>query len=362
MQVKKKSDVVFFSKYFKIMILIVSLLTFFISICTLYKTFNKSHTTNEIKYMYDVSNEIDYKVYLYENSFFQEPYLGMDRQYTSKLINNIYIELLNLISVSKISNLEYDYAITATIEGSYKNDPNSLDNQLWTREFILVNHVNKIVSNVSRNEIIVPIDIDYPFYKNYVTEFQKQLRLDIDAVLKVKMIIDYCFYVEGDKISKRQVATINIPLTEPTFKITADVPSPINEMTFIEMQDKNDKIQIFGSIFLLIGSFFGVLVLLILVIKATKKTEYTKKLNKILKDYGNIIAETISTPNFDNQEVLEIKNFNDLIDIEQELKIPIIYYEKIKNKEGWFMLNHERHMYIYILKEKNSGNKRKHIK
>lgn len=356
---KKQQNELVFKQWFKVMLIFVSLFTFLVSVLTLYRTFNKDRTIDEIKYMYDVNNTIDYKVHLYDNSFFEEPYLGMDKQYTAKLIDNISIEVLNSISVSKISNIEYDYAITATIDGSYQNDMNSLNNELWNRRFVLVNHVNKIVNNVSRNEITVPIDIDYQYYKDYVTEFQKQLRLDIDAILKVDLIIDYRFYVEGDKVSKRQITTVNIPLTDPTFKINVDLPEPINEITFIEVEQKNNIVKIIGSIILLISSFFCGIALLILFYKDTKKTEFVLKLNKILKDYGDIIAETINMPNLEGQEVLELKVFTDLIDIEEELKIPIIYYEKVKNKEGWFMLNHGRQTYIYVLKEKTKKNVRK---
>lgn len=347
---KEKVDLIF-KKWFKILLVLIALFTFIVSIVTLYKYFNKTRMVDEIKYVYDINNSLDYKVYLYENSFFQEEYLEKNKQYTAKLIDHIDIELLNSISVSKISNIEYDYSVNATIEGSYKNGNDNPESELWTRRFNLIERTKKNVTNVSRNEIKIPVQIDYQTYKNYVTEFQKQLRLDIDAVLKVEIKLDYKFFVEGEKVVKNQVIYLNIPLTEPTFKITTEVPENINDMSFIEGMKRDNIIILISAIILMLSSIFCGVAVLILFIRKTKKTEYTVKLNKILKDYGDIIAETVTIPSLEEQEVLEIKEFVDLVDIEEELKIPIIFYEKRKNKEGWFILNHGRYIYRYILKD-----------
>ena len=41
---------------------------------------------------YNSSSNVAYKVYLFENDYFEEPYLGMNRTYISSLINYIDID------------------------------------------------------------------------------------------------------------------------------------------------------------------------------------------------------------------------------------------------------------------------------
>lgn len=354
---KKKQEKLIVNQWFKILIIFISVFTFLISIQTIYSGFNISRNINEIKYIYDINNNVDYKVYMYENSFFEEEYLGMNKQYTSKLVDKILIDFTNSLSISKISNIEYDYSVKATINGKYKADINSLDTSLWTKEYQLTNLVKNINNQSNKVDINLPIEIDYNFYENLVTEFQKQMRLDIDATLDVDLIINYRFYIAGDRVNRNEIIKVKIPLSEPTFKIQTDFSEKTNEVIFYELESKYNLVKIVGGFILLVGSLFGGIAIILVLIQDTKKTEYVIKLNKILKDYGDIIAETANLPEINEQNILEIKEFVDLVDVEEELKIPIIYYEKRKNKEGWFLLIHNMHIYRYILKENNGKKK-----
>jgi hypothetical protein len=82
------------------------------------------------------------------------------------------------------------------------------------------------------------------------------------------------------------------------------------------------------------------------------KTYYTKTLNKILKDYNDIIVEVSSEANFKKLEILDIKKFEDMVDIEEELKSPILLYEIEKNKKSLFVVVHNNYAYRYILDSK----------
>lgn len=348
---KKRQEKLIIGQWIKVLIVFISFFTLLISIKNIYSGFNISRNIDEIKYIYDISNLVDYKVYMYENSFFEEKYLGMNKQYTAKLVDKILIDMTSNLSISKISNIEYDYLVKATINGRYQADVNSLDTSLWTKEYSLVDLKRGINNQSNKVNINVPIEIDYSFYQDLVTEFQKQMRLDIDATLDIDLIINYKFYIDGDKVTRSESIKIKIPLSEPTFKIQTDYSEKTNEVIFYDLESKYNVTKIVGGITLLLGSILGGTFVILLLISDTKKTEYVIKLNKILKDYDDIIAETANLPDLDEQKILEIKDFIDLVDIEEELKIPIIYYEKRKNKEGWFLLIHDTHTYRFILKE-----------
>ena len=70
-------------------------------------------------------------------------------------------------------------------------------------------------------------------------------------------------------------------------------------------------------------------------------------------DYGfDGVIKIEELPNSNNLETIEITDFNDLIDLEETLKLPIMYINIIPNKESWFILIHNNFFYRYILKIK----------
>ena len=80
-----------------------------------------------------------------------------------------------------------------------------------------------------------------------------------------------------------------------------------------------------------------------------RKNYYEKILNKILKDYAEIIVEVSNPINLNGLEVFDIKNFDDMIDLEEELKSPILLYETIKGKESVFIVVNDNYAYVYTL-------------
>ena len=69
-----------------------------------------------------------------------------------------------------------------------------------------------------------------------------------------------------------------------------------------------------------------------------KKNYYNTTLDKLLKDYGDVIVELNSEINKDGLQVVEVKNFNEMLDLEEELKIPIMFYEIEEDELGEFIL------------------------
>ena len=87
--------------------------------------------------------------------------------------------------------------------------------------------------------------------------------------------------------------------------------------------------------------------------RGVKKDEYQSQKDKILKEYGDIIVETTSPVNFSDYQVIQVKNFNEMIDLEEELHVPILHFEPAIGEESWFMLIHDKILYKYVLKQGN---------
>lgn len=348
---KKNEEHLILNQWIEVIVMIISVFTLIISMNTLHECFNTSRSLEEIKYLYEIKNNIDYKVYMFENNFFEEEYLDMNKQYMAKLVDSINVNFYNNLAISKKSNIEFDYEVRASINAKTPSTDGIFDSILWTKNYILLDKVQSSVNGVVKNELNVPLEIDYQIYKQLVTEFQNQMRLDVNAYLNVDFIVNYKIYVDGDKVIKTEVLNMQIPLSTQTFQITTNYKAKTNEITYQQIEN-NNTVKIVGGFILFFSSLFCGVVLLLILISDTKRTEYIIQLNKIIKNYGDVIAAISNLPNISDREIYEMRSFTDLINIEEELKIPIIYYEKRKSKEGWFLIIHNNNVYRYILKEK----------
>ena len=82
-----------------------------------------------------------------------------------------------------------------------------------------------------------------------------------------------------------------------------------------------------------------------------KQSEYIKKLKKYLHDYDDIIATVKHKPKTDGLKEIEFVNFEELIDAQDNLRVPIIFCETKKNERGYFYLISQECAYFYVLKD-----------
>lgn len=351
---KKSQENIILSQWLEVIVIFIAIITFIVSLNILTEFFSNKKKVESVKYVYGIQNDLDYKVYMFDNNFFDETYLDMNKNYMSKLVNTINFNYNNILTISKISNIEYDYTVNATIKAETKEQTDYYDSVVWTKKYTLIPTKYGKINEQTENNIDIPIVIDYQVYRQLVSEFQNQMRLDVDSYLDIQIIINYKFYVDGDKVNKTENAHIKVPLSGQTFKIKSDYQKQTEETVYNEIEIEKNSIKLLGGIILFVSSLFCCIVLIAILIKDTKKAEYIIKLNKILKNYGDIMARVRKLPSIEGKEIYELDDFSDLINIEEELKIPIIYYEKKVNKEGWFLIIHFDIVYRFILREKEN--------
>lgn len=300
-------------------------------------------------YSYNVKRNIDYKVYLKENDFFKDDYIEMDKQYTSELIDYIDIDLSYLFNGSAVTNMNYDYDITATIIGEYENS-SSGKLELWTKEYKLLETQNKSIYDTTLFDINQNLKIKYDDYKKVVDEFNNQFNLSIDAYLNIKLNIKYNGLIQKNKkeVNNTDKLEMNIPLT----KSIINIETKYDEETNKSLMPSEDELRNMDKVYI------GVIILIIAVtliivlhdkVFVSKKTYYSKMLNKILKNYAQIIVEVSNPISYDGLEILEIKKFEDMIDAEEKAKSPMLLYETDKGKESHFVVVNDKYAYVFIL-------------
>lgn len=314
----------------KILIIIITI-CFLLSLFLFFSFFKNN---KKIIYSYQIDQDINYKVHLFDNSFIDESTLNENEMYITELIKNIDINFNYNFLGSKNIYLDYSYEIKGTIISKYINDQKIV----WTKKYQLLDLIKKKDSKININETI---DLDFVKFLKEVEEFRKNFTLSIDTVFNIEFIVS----VKDDNklIDDKFVSLISIPLGVQAFSITND---------YLDKENKDIIIKNNNYFYSFIPFIIGIILLIVFykkIFNIKTKTKYIKKLNKILKDYNDIIIETETKFDLKNYKVIKVKNINEMIDLEDELRIPINLYKE--EDMATFTLLSNNIIYIYILEE-----------
>lgn len=336
---------------FRVVVFIIMIFLIIADFYLINKTFNfDQKNTSELLYAYRVKQNLDYKVMLYPNSFIENEYLGKNESYISDLVKSIEVIFNYNYSGSKKTDLEYKYNINAEIYGEYKLNDENQTSKVWTKNFEIENKSN-IIKDASGIVLNPKVNIDYNYYNEIVSEFRKKLKLPISAKLMVTFTADVNGEIENEKIKDKRNIIIEIPLNQQAFKIEEKYLE--DESKYINTEKNQIKkfdyknIIIFSIVQIIILTVFIFLLKLVLNVKPKSKYEQTR--DKYLKEYGDIIVEINNKVYDDNLQFIEVKSFKELVDLEEELRIPINFYEDSNGLIGYFTIIHSDFLYYYII-------------
>lgn len=304
-----------------------------------------------VNYNYSIDEKLDYQVYLKENDFYEEKFLGEGKQYATEIIDYINLDFNYNFNGSSIADIDYSYDITATIIGEYENTTNG-NAELWKKNYVIKNLEEKNIEKGTSFNINENIKIDYSKYSKVVESFISKFRIPIDAYLDVKLNVVYSSELGKNTglDRKRDQLEIKIPLAKTTIKIDKNIKEHRTEkLNNNDLVEENKPLIRFGLGLCLIS--LAIFLLLSPQVFISSKTYYEKTLKKIMRDYAEIIVEVDFPPDPDGVEVIDVKNFDDMVDIEEEIKSPILYYEIEKDAESLFTITTDKYIYKYNLRK-----------
>lgn len=299
--------------------------------------------SNNSVYQYTIFQNTDYKVYLTKNDFFTQEYLEKNNVYLKDLTKYIEFNFEYNYNGSKKENLNSKYNILATLYIEYSN----------TRQVILEKNYpiieNKTIQKIDSNkiEIAEKINIDYQKYNNEVEMFKEQFNLPITAYLVINFNVESG--IQNQENIKISTSKVTIDLNQPAYEIKVK-DSGEQENTILETEDINKDINysllIPGALIFFIS--IGYLIYQIWKYQLNELSKANVKAYRILKKYKEIIVELEYKPNFDRKKVVDVKDFEELINIEEEIRVPILFY---KEEEKYvFLIIHDNLIYRKIIK------------
>lgn len=325
-------------------IIIVSMVT--VSFFFMFINGNKKQYIN-----YDEKSDIDYKVFLKKNDFFSNSYLGKGNKYIASLINYIKVNFNYKIALEE-ENVQYKYSYKIEANVTVK-EKDSNDN-LYTVNKLLLNSEDKITNsnNLTINE---DLNIDYNYYNDLIKDFVNIYGLNnTNSILTINMYVNTVGTCENIKDSKEKetIISMSIPLTTKTVAI--DISDNIVNSNSIMLCKKSNPANyiflIFSILFLLIDAYLIVLLIKYEVKTRTAENIYEKELKRILNNYGSYIQNLGNDFNFKDYQVLKVNTFDDMLEIRDTIKQPILMKENNNKTGAYFIIpSVTKILYVYRL-------------
>ncbi len=322
----------------------------------------KSLKVNGSEKLYFVEKgDVNYLVCLKDNNFFEDQCLNSNMSYVASLINNISLNFnyqFNGNIDDLINNVDYQVNAKLIIE--------NIDTKAkyYEKEFELVSKTDDIVSNNGTlYDLNKNINVDYEYFNNIANSFKSQYGVNSQSYLEVYLNINK--YSSYQDIPKSSLISVKIPLSQKAIEIkfnTHNLNNSIDKSISSKSLIINGYFKFIIGVFLLLFSFVFLVVIVMIINNYRKKvSKYNKFINKILREYDRLIVETSTIPNYEDYNVLIINSFNELVDVRDNLRSPIMYCDVLSEKESLFYIINGNNLYLYTVNEININNGEKKI-
>lgn len=339
-------------KFTKIIISTISLIVIIMSLWIILDCFKKTPDRTELIMNYKATPGIDYKVYLKPNKFYEQKFLTKDKKYISNIIDYIDLDFSYYFNSSKRVDATYKYNVDAYINSQY--ELNGVTAELWKKNYVLTPSKSKTESSVVSFDVKDKIRIDYNKYDNLAKKFREEYGVMSDTKLVITIDVSSSSKIVGNTkgVNDSKKITLTIPLNKAVTDVTISgvTASNGNVTEFIKGESHTNYVLLIPSIILLVISLPICFISFYKLFKITNVSQYIVEQKKILKNYSEIIAQVTTKPDLHELKIIEVKDFEDLINIEEELRVPILYYELTKEFESWFVITVGNQAYRYILK------------
>lgn len=316
------------------------------------------HTEEQV-ISYNENGNLDYKVYLKENDFYQTDYLDKDMIYVSSLIDYIDVDFEYNFNISENSDVHFIYSIIGNLTILDEKG----QNVYFEKSYNLLSYRTDKVTDQDSYNLKQNIKIDYDYYNDIANKFKMDFGVETTSKLRVYLTIRKVSNdVDVLLDSSTSELYLDIPLSERSINMAINSNNLNNQQSIVKKAENMvDNAPYIALIALCtVGSIVSLAnaMRLITLLFVNKKSPYDKYINKILKEYDRLIAETRHLPDFSKYNLIEVSSFGELLDVRDNLKVPIMYYIVAKHVKSHFYIIDGKNLYLVTIKAVNLEGKK----
>lgn len=340
----------FRKKWIKILTDITIVLSF------IFLTFLVLNNINEkvIYITYTENSNVDYKVYLKDNEFFEEEYLGKRQAYVASLIDDIMIDFkYDLNMSSKRVQYKYSYSIDAQLEVFDKDYKKPLYNPKET----LVKEQIFFENGTEHLTIKDNVTINYDEFNQKAKAFIEAYELrNVSTSVIVTMHINVtssCDEFQSDATDNYSIS-LTVPLVTTTTDVTFSSSVAEQENKIIACNNSITSSQVFKVLSVIFGIIDGIALFAVvgfMYYTYDANVDYATKVNRVMRNYKSFIQPIGNQFDISSYQVLEILDINRLLEIRDTLQKPILCSEnEDKTCANFFIVAEDKVLYLYQIK------------
>lgn len=334
--------------------LVISLVLFvvFLSFSIYFLDNSVKEAKEEIVKVSEKSN-LDYKVKVKPNRFYEGKYLEKNMSYVASLIDTIYVDFNYNFDADKSLFGEYKYKVVGELV-ILNSDTNEL---FFSKKYDLSQDKTMSIYNNKSFSINKIVDIDYDHYNSLANGFKSTYGVNATSKLKVYLEVTRKFddkKMNVTKLDGTSKLNVDIPLSEKAISIKLDykdIDNIKNVVTSKPLKSWNFASLALGLMFLSFLILDYLYVVNRLFHFQNKYTTYEMKLRKILREYDRMIVNSGTEPNLRNFDVTEVDSFTELVDAKENLHKPIYYYDVVPSHKSYFYVKADNELIIYTLSD-----------
>ena len=241
------------------------------------------YSLNKTYYIdYTEQGDVDYKVQLKPNDYYEEEWIGKDKNYVSTLIQSILAEFSYKLNMgTKNVDYEYSYRIDAIVNIADKKT----GEPIYSPVFEII--PEKIISQSSNNKLAIKerVSIDYEKFNTLANNFVTDYKLtDTENTLKVVMsveVVSSSSAFESSSANEYDV-TLSIPLVAKTvdINILSAVPDGENKVLAYTGSVNQNIFKVIAIVTAIIDVVLAALLVAFIYVTRNEDINYTIKVNK----------------------------------------------------------------------------------
>jgi hypothetical protein len=308
---------------------------------------------------FNESGQVDYQVCLKPNNYFVDQCQPAGTQYVASLIDHIKADFEYKFQIDQSVDYSYSYDITSRLVATESGDSGKV---LYESQEVILPE-QRLERQAGQNFAVKEtLELDYGKYNNLITAFRSDYGLTINSYLVVSLNV----HIRGQaaEFSQELAVDDSVGLTVPLSERTINVNMQSNDLASGgELEEKTaNPIKNLGYIVLSLASlgvFAAAAVTSVLLWRRREagRSAYEKALQRIMKEYNQLIVETERVPQVPRDKVVEVKDFDGLLDARDTIQQPILHLA-VGEDRSLFIIEDQGVAYVYTL----SGRKPKSAK
>lgn len=303
---------------------------------------------------YTEEGNVDYKVHLKENEFYEDAVLGSGQMYIASLIDKVVAEFEYELNMEEAVNYSYSYKVNARLEVYDRSTGKVIYHPTYE---IVPEKVVNIAGAQQTLKIKESAEIDYDTYNQMAQSFvgaYNLLNVDSKVVLEMEIeVLSNCDSFEAENTRNSYVVSLNVPLNTAKVNVNMTSTVPAAETKILACTQNANKV-----IFLVLTIIAFVIDALLLAffvafVYLTRNTDinYSIKVGRIVSNYKSYIQQIVNPFNDEGYQILMVNEFVEMLEIRDTLQSPILMNEnEDKTCTRFIIPTNTKVLYVYEVK------------